>query len=412
MYNNKKGNTMNSIQPNWQSSKIKSRLLKIRDMALYEFAYTNQREINTKQKIEPAFGQQQNKWSKYFMDLLISDANKSYQPGVYSKELVFSWSNLLWAFKQAELTSVEEIESLIGKDIDLQKVVNEDVSLSLLQPADKYAKNYFDLVDLQTNHRNLLSENAEYTEDETTTRLISGHQNSSKLVRSKFWAGWKDYDIEAASYCIIHQEALTKGLVTEGQLKSIESAYKDKDNFRKQLSAELNVPVKVVKMILAALAFNITLSKNPFSQLHKKLKKARISTSQLYRNAESCDLLQNLIADLKIIWPLLMTDWEKTTGKIGREVFRKESPVDKTTGEIKSRYSSAKFRACIYFRLERKVLDSIRNFMSDKVCHLMHDGFFTPEKVDLEKLRNHIKSQTSYEVQIKEEILGSPENMK
>lgn len=400
------------MTPNWHSSKIKSRLLKIRDMALYEFAYTNQREINTKKIIEPAFGQQQNKWSKYFMDLLISDANKSYQPGVYSKELKFSWSNLLWAFKQAELTSVEEIESLIGKDIDLQKVVNEDVSLSLLQPEDKYAKNYFDLVNLQTNHRNLLSENAEYTEDETTTRLISGHQHSSKFVRSKFWAGWHDYDVEAASYCIIHQEALTKGLVAEGQLKFIEAAYRDKEKFRAQLVTELQVPAKAVKMILAAIGFNITLNKNPYSQLHQKLRKARINTSMLYSRADKCELLQNLISDLKIIWPLLMSDWEKTTGKSGRDVFRKESPVDKTTGEIKSRYSSAKFRSCIYFRLERKVLDSIRSFMSGKICHLMHDGFFTPEKVDLEKLRNHIKQQTSYEVQIKEEILSSPEIMK
>lgn len=399
-------------QPNWQSSKIKSRIIKIRDMALHEFAYVNEREIHSDILTE-AFGQQQNKWSKFFFDSLLTDVDKHYKPGVQSKVRKFSWNTLLYYFSQAGLTSAEEVAIKLGeKKVELQKVSNEVITLCLLQPEEKRAKDFFDLMDLCDNHRNLQQENNEYTEDVTTTRLLAHHQHRSKLVRSIFWAGWSDYDIDAASYCGLHQEALVKGLVKDGDFKFIEAAYRDKANFRNHLAQDLNISVDAVKVILAALIFNIKFSKNPYSQMCKKLRKLKVNTSVLYSKVDGCELLQNLIKDLENFWPLLMTDWEKTNGKLGRDVFRKLSKkVNKETGEIPSRYSAAKFRACIYFRIERKMLNSIRKFMSGKVCHLMHDGFFTPDPIDMEKLRNHIKQDISFNVSISEKILRSPKKV-
>ena len=402
---------MSQEQPNWASSKIKDRLIKIRDMALHEFAYTNEREIHSKNILEPAFGQQQNKWSKYFYDLLLTDVNKQYKADLQCKVRKFSWANLLWAFDQAGLTSAEEVAIKLGDNkVLIQKVDNEVITLCLLQPEEKRAKDFFDLVDLCENHRHLHTENNTYKEDETTTRLIADHQHKSKLVRSIFWPGWHDYDIDAASYCAIHQEALLKNLIQEGQFKFIEMAYRDKANFRNRLAQELDISLDAVKVILAALIFNVKFNKNPYSQMCKKLRKLKINIRRLYSKVDGCELLQNLIADLDGIWPILMEDWEKTNGMKGRDFFRKMTKnVNRETGEIKTRYSAAKFRACIYFRIERKILDSIRKFMSGKVCHLMHDGFFTPEKINPLELESHINEDIKFNVKISSKIL-SPES--
>ena len=80
--------------------------------------------------------------------------------------------------------------------------------------------------------------------------------------------------------------------------------------------------------------------------------------------------------------------------------------IDKETGEItKSRFNAARFRSRIYFELERKVIDACVEFNSGKICHLMHDGFFMKERVDLNSLIPFIFERTGFKVKISEKIL-------
>lgn len=112
-----------------------------------------------------------------------------------------------------------------------------------------------------------------------------------------------------------------------------------------------------------------------------------------------------------------MSNWVEVNNKDPKQIFRTQMEYDTETGEVTkfSRYRSTKFRSRIYFELERQVIDVIRKFMSGKICHLMHDGFFTPQQIDMEKLRNqielesHIKEDIKFNVKISSKIL-SPES--
>lgn len=402
---------LSTFEPKWQSKPVRDRLNSIIKFALTEFSFSRKRRLS-QELVESGFGSCNRRVDKntYLKNLILKKTAFETR-GVECAEWELSWANLLWACNQAGMSPEEVVKKSLEREIEIgKKEVVEvksaskgSISMYTFTQSDKDAKDYFDLVELQTNHKHLHTENAQYT-DAPSGRLITHFQNVSKNVRAIFWDGWYDYDIEAAAYTLIYQE-LTRLNADLSQFTTFARTFSDKVNFRNELADYFNLPVDTIKEILATLLNRPMIVNHKDTAIYNILEEDGFDTRHFFMKAKKCQVLKQLITEIKLAWPYLMNDWEKSTGKNRKDVFRSKMKVDMETGEVlkNSRYSSSKFRAYLYFQLERKVLNSIRKFMSGKICHCMHDGFFTNKEIDTEKLRQFIKQETGYEVKFSEE---------
>ena len=394
---------MSNYTPNWASKTVRNKLTKLEHFANAYFEYTQVRPIHSK-LITSDFGNQSpgHDLSIYFKELLLIRSG-NYIPGSKSFDYMFSWNNLLWAFIQAGVITEDQVKLVIGEKLfPLERTESSSRSLCLtVFQKEKLAKQYFDYRWFAEYNSHMLGENVEYIEDKITTRLKADFQNKAKVIKAKFFAGFWDVDADAAGYTLIHQHFINNVLPWWGKtvlsFNTIEQVYKNKNQVRAQLSQDLGIPVPVVKEVLATILFDCKLVANPFSGVWNIMLENGINPDEFFAKAKSNQFLKNLISELRLMWPRCMSYWNNQNGKSGRRIFRTER-VDQETGEIKYRFKPSRFRARIYFELERKMLDVIRKEMDGKLCHLMHDGFFCQEKPDMDKIKLRIKEETSFDV--------------
>jgi hypothetical protein len=253
-----------------------------------------------------------------------------------------------------------------------------------------------------------------YDEPEPGNRLFAPFQNISKQVRVEYFKEWHDYDIEAAAYSLVHQHYLTQVLPwwnsspelrkpKTDRLITIQKVYQEKSRIRNHLAKELGVSTDMVKLMLQIILFKANFFLNPKSSFYDTLQKNGYDPYAFYAIANKSPLLQQLIAEVRLLWPPVMTYWNFTHDKRGRKKFVSET-IDKSTGEIKTRYKSGSFRANIYFELERRVLDVANDYLiyiehqdlSD--IRLIHDGFFCKNAIDKDELEHYVFCKTGYQV--------------
>lgn len=400
-----------TFTPNWESKTTRNRLLAIESYAQSRFFKLEPIRIH-RNELAKAFGQAQNPLSKFFQENLLQKTSEPIA-GVRFTEHYFSWSNLLWSFLQAGLVTSEEVGQVIDKKFipsSMKEINKEKISSSrkrsgfeslsvLVFSDDIKAKEFFD--NRFFLNSNLLNQNAEYKEDETTSRLLSDFQRKPKKVVAQFFAGWWNVDVNACFYTLFHQHMINNVLPWWGKTNdtypAIEAAYKHKDKFRQIIADDLGVDLDSAKMILAALAFGCKWVNTHHSNINKNLLKAGYDPHEVYPRFKSSKLAQALLADLRRAWPKAMSYWQNQNGKSARKIYFVEV-TSKKTGEITKRFKPASFRSRIYFELERKVLDVSRDFHSGSICHLMHDGFITKSKPDLDRLVSVIKERTGFNV--------------
>ena len=394
---------MTNYTPNWTSKTVRNKLTKLELFASAYFEYTQVRPIHSK-LITKDFGNQSpgHDLSIFFKELLLKREG-NYIPGSKSFDYMFSWNNLLWAFLQAGIITEDHVKEIIGdKILPIERIELESVSLCLtVFQREKLCKHYFDYRWFAEYNSNMLGENVEYVEDKMTTRLKADFQNKAKVIKAKFFTGFWDVDADACGYTLIHQHFIKNVLPWWGptnlEYKVIPLVYQQKTKFRKYLSTELGIPVPVVKEILAVILFDCKLVNNRFSGVYNILLENGIEPDEFFDKAKKCVILKQLISELRLMWPRCMSYWNNQNGKSGRRQFVKES-VNKETGEVTRRFKPSRFRARIYFELERKMLNIIRREMEGKVCHLMHDGFFSKDKPDMDLIKSRIKEEMSFDV--------------
>jgi hypothetical protein len=399
--------------PRWGTKTVTKKIQEILEFAFKYFSIYTRQDVGNEALIE-GFGQigrsksnpNKNALNRFMRELLLT---KTRFEVINQKkaEYKFSWVKLLWVMEQNGMEIPVKLKDILKSEESQKQVVVETViAYTFSGKEEKAAKDVIDLMDLQSNYTHLLTENTEYKIQNFTDRLEAKHQTKTKVARAKFWAGWYDYDVEACSYTLLYQK-LSWLSQEMHRFTTIQSAFRDKHNFRNTLSSDLEIDVDTLKEILATLLFNPNLVEHDSTSIWKILVENDYNPRFFFRLARRSSTLLQLIAELKLMWPILMEDWVQGNKQDPREVFRTKDEIDTETGEVVKfgRYKSTKFRSRIYFELERKVLDVIRKFMSGKICHLMHDGFFTPQQVDLEKLRSLIKQETGFEVNISESIL-------
>lgn len=398
--------------PRWGSKPVTKKITSALEFGFKFFSIYQRQDVGASALIE-GFGQigrsksnpEKNALNRYMRELLLT---KTRFEVINQKkaEYKFSWAKLLWLMEQNGMEIPVKLKDILKSEESKASCCEETViAYTFSGKEEKAAKDVLDLIDLHTNFTHLLTENAEYKIQNFTDRLEAKHQSKTKVARAKFWAGWYDYDIEACSYTLLYQKLsrLTQDL---HRFTTIQSAFKDKHTFRNTLSSDLEIDVDTVKEILATLLFNPNLVEHNSTSIWKILIENDYNPRFFFRLARRSHTLLQLIAELKLMWPILMADWEITNKQDPKQIFRTKDEYDEDAVITKfGRYKATKFRSRIYFELERQVLDVIRKFMSGKICHLMHDGFFTPQQIDTEKLRQLIKQETGFEVNISEETL-------
>lgn len=400
--------------PKWGSKNVTKKIESIINFGFHWFS-TYTRQSPGDKAIREGFGHigksktnpNKNALNRYMRELVLTQTQLP-EIGVRKAEFKFSWLKLLWAMEQNGMEIPVKVKDILTEESKQAVSVESEAvkACTFSHKEEKLAKDVIDLMDLQQNYTHLLTENAEYKVQNFTDRLESAHQTKTKVARSRFWAGWYDYDVEACSYTLLYQK-LMRVTQDEHKFTTIKRAFNDKHNFRNNLSEELEIDVDMVKEILATLLFKPDLTPFKETAIWKMLVDQDYNPKYFFRKANRCSTLLQLVAELKLMWPLLMEDWAKTNNEDPHKRFRTKDEIDEETGEVIKfgRYKATKFRSRIYFELERQVLDSIRKFMSGKVCHLMHDGFFTPQPIDTEKLRIQIEQDTGYKVNISQDIL-------
>lgn len=397
--------------PNWASKTTRNRLVKIESFAEDFFDYKVTRRCPAGM-LNIHFGQSTpgHDLSIYMKELLLTRVG-NYVVGEKAAEYYFSWNNLLWAFIQAGLVTEEQAREITGLSNIKKRIYKNSISicLSVFETDEKQAKMFFDLRFFEVYNQHLLVENAEYTEDAFTGRMKADFQNKSKVIKARYFKNWWDVDAEACSFTLIHQHLINNVLPWWGtsndvviDYKVLPLMYQEKELIRNHFSKEWEVPVSVVKEILASVMFDCKLVRNSFSGVWKILQKNHLNPDDFFDRAEKSVLLQSLIKELRNAWPKLMVYWNRNRpeGALrGRQLFRTKDKLDENGNVIKKgRFRPASFRAAIYFELERKMLSAIRLNFNQPVIHLMHDGFFCKHKPDIQEIKDRVLAHTGFDV--------------
>lgn len=217
-------------------------------------------------------------------------------------EWKFSWAGLLFACQQQQgmLTpekerELKERESKSRAEVESKAVI----ACTFSSKENKDAKDYFDLVDLQTNYTQLLTQNADYKLQNFTDRFESSYQSKTKVARAKFRMGWFDYDIEACAYTLTYQK-LIKITQDESRFTTIARAFRDKHNFRNELAEPLQSEVAQVKKLLAIVLFNPNLIAFESTAIWRMLVDNDYEPRGVFRLAKRCKPLLQLISELKL----------------------------------------------------------------------------------------------------------------
>lgn len=389
--------------PNLQDWRVRARLNRILSFSENFFVWNGCEARLHKNKKKIHFGQQQHNLTKYLESMLLTKVD-TYVAKEKAYKYRFSWNNMLCMLLDSGILKQDElVECNVPQYIEYENFKPMNFAQ---YKAEHEAKTFIDFYSLTRNFSHLLFENAEYEVDEFTTRLTHPFQNKTKEARRKFWAGWYDYDIESCAYALIYQHYRNTVEPWWGKRKiklvAFPQVSENKHAVRAMLVEKLDIDLDCAKTLLASLLFEPRITIHNSSKLYKMLLKKGYEPRIVLRQAMNDPFIQQLISELKSIWPKMMTYWNNSNDKIGRREF-KEEYIDKSTGEIiTKRFKKSRFRARIYFELERAVLDVIRDNMKGALCHLIYDGFFCPVKADVQKLIEDIKIRTGFDIKISE----------
>jgi hypothetical protein len=168
-------------------------------------------------------------------------------------------------------------------------------------------------------------------------------------------------------------------------LFALRTYLKDRKGIRYQLANEAEITYDQAKEIINALLMGAQLGHNKDSDIYKMLNgdKARIDFLKQY------EYLQQLRDDIKTCWDYI------------KPMLPVTYITDKNNKQRKLPISN-KQKAGVYFDLERKVLNSIRDYLdnTNNKYFLEHDGFVCEREINKEDMSNWVYINTGYEIQL------------
>jgi hypothetical protein len=405
---------------NLKSKPFKTKISKIFEYSISRFGSAQLIELNMEKDIKILVPHYKSKNPKGKLDvflynnLFFRSEIHSYLVGERSYYYQFQWNNLLYLLQEAELIKGEySTTTLIQNNlITTKKEIELNKSAHAFLCAYEFKQKY---PDYYNNKIIKLSENC--------PRYIQITDQLPKSTMKYLFPNEYEYDINAAAYALTFQHAVIYA-GCDDEFKYIPLTYLQKDELRQALSDELQVPIKIVKVILAAILYRRNIPQIKHSKnLQKELSKNNFhyfNYSLLQANMNSSMILHNLCNELKLMWNYLEINWEVLNDQVAKERFRKwyekeemnydidEMDFQENTKKV-SRYSSCAFRSYIYFELERKVIDICINWLEEnnyKTYVTKHDSFFCPYDLsneEIDNLETRIHNETNYWISFKKE---------
>jgi len=334
--------------------------------------------------IDKYFGQNQNELSKWLRDKLLICTNIRYSKDTKKcKEYIKNNNGLN--------DLVDSLKQIISYPSVLQVGKSSkqvDTSISVLQVTKDLINEEFG-TELQTK-------NFVYTDK--SSRLWHDLQRVRKEYKQEIFTenGLNfQYDIECCAPTLIHQYSQTiPELIKDDKwiqgpmdlyLFALRTYLKDRKGIRYQLANEAEITYEQAKEIINALLMGAQLGHNKDSDIYKMLNgdKARIDFLKQY------EYLQQLRDDIKTCWDYI------------KPMLPVTYITDKNNKQRKLPISN-KQKAGVYFDLERKVLNSIRDYLdnTNNKYFLEHDGFVCEREINKEDMSNWVYINTGYEIQL------------
>jgi len=244
-------------------------------------------------------------------------------------------------------------------------------------------------------------EDPAYTEKDS--RRYHPIQNLRRDIRKQLYAGWWDYDIEACAPTLVYQYAVRQYRFVRNDdgipfpFPSVAKYVQEKTAVRAYITSLTGLGEQETKELVQAMFFEARYSPNPKAGIFKKLNCNR----PLYDRFVKDPFVAAFRKDVKDMWR-----WARQ-----RDVYERGQKIWEGKMPSPADPKASKHRIAIYTNLERQVIDAMLdhlNFSSDKKLrvHLMHDGFMSDGRLDVNLLVEAVAVKTGYAVKVKEVQVG------
>lgn len=347
------------------------------------------------------FGQGQHNLGKFLRKNLLICTNEHYSFGKGNqskcKEYILSHvgrgyiSNLI---KNSAYKNILEWKSTAhSEELDESKIPECAVDLSMQVRLNNQNKFELEII-LIWARREFCKElrSKEFTYKDKSDRLWNDIQNirsdARHILLSEFGYSF-NYDISTCAQTLLLQYAEQNGL--DEYMFATKEYISHKNEIRTKLCKETGLEIKEVKFLISALFCGARLSKSSWSSLYDLVDNVP-ETMELLQNNE---YIKEIKKEISKIWKTLDDTVMYQTYKNLDNGKKRKLPPNCTQ------------KWGVYFRQERKVLDSVREYLQEKniPSFLEHDGWVTERKLDLNELTQYIKDKTGFKIIIEEEII-------
>ena len=218
-------------------------------------------------------------------------------------------------------------------------------------------------------------------------------QTAPREIRSAAFAGCFDYDVENCHYSLLSQLAYRCNQFTP----AIDDYLLRKPEIRHQLAADLGVSVKTIKGTLIAAIYGASKRANVYYKGTQELKPAILrlmGTPERARALFDHPLFAGLLADISRVKQPVIDSMPKNRGRVVNPFGK--ALASKDQNEI---------LAHILQGAESAVLHTVIREVGDVLTLLMHDGWVSKERLDVEALSDVIYQQTQFVVVLEESEL-------
>ena len=340
--------------PNFQDPRVRARCSRACAFVSAVMSSTESRSWSTRY-IDRYLGSQRNSLSKWLRSQLLICTRSTWIQGHRCKEYRLNAQGLLW------------LRSQIGLDQDdLEQEQHAIVG--------------------QEHSRELSSGQFQYHEQ--SDRLWHPLQRYRRELRTRILEdeGYRHhYDIESAAITLCLQYSQQQAEPMDLWLESLEQLRSQKDLVRQRLAEDVGCDIKTAKLIITALFGGAHIAARPDGSIYQYLgyDRARL---ELLRTSK---WIQQFRSDLQILWQSMRSEFPVRTIKT-RQGYERRLPVR----------PSDKWR--LYFRLERLVMASIREYLDRRSVRyfLIHDGWASDQEIDRSDLEQWVYADTGYRIRI------------
>jgi hypothetical protein len=372
-----------SYNPNINDPRTQKRIKKAIAFTTAFVSDTKPRGWSTRY-IDKYFGHQGNDLSKWLRSKLLICVNDRYSKDTgICKEYIKNSSGL------------NDMVSLLETHITYPSVIQVGTkTTSVIQVTNEFLNEEYK-TELATK---------DFSYDDKSGRLWHPLQQVRREYKQQLFSehGLKyQYDIQCCAPTLIHQysqkipEVIQNNKWIQGPMDlylfSLRKYLTDRKQIRQQIATEAEITYEQAKVIINALLMGAQLGNNQDSDIYKILN-GDVARIEFLKQHE---YIKQLRDDIKLCWEYIKPTLPRTI-------------LTDKNNKCRTKPISAKQKSGVYFDLERKVLNSMRDYLdgSDNKYFLEHDGFVCSNEVDMDKLSKWVYDTTGYNIELEIKLLS------